>query len=202
MKEFLLYVENFLARSGLGLWLERHGAWLAIAAGVGLVVLLLARILRRPKAVKVSASEPQVPERAVSGGVFGAWTHALAAQIPESEKERREFGAVLRQAGLYSPTARSSVYAYRFLLLVFPLVCAGMIALAAPREQTWKILLIGGTVAAVLSIIPRLFVWYRRRLRLAEMNSGLADMLDMLSMCLGGGMSISHSLDHVAKNLT
>jgi tight adherence protein C len=27
-------------------------------------------------------------------------------------------------------------------------------------------------------------------------------MLDMLSMCLGGGMSISASLDHVAKNLT
>ena len=26
-------------------------------------------------------------------------------------------------------------------------------------------------------------------------------MLDMLSMCLGGGMSISASLDHVAKNL-
>ena len=27
-------------------------------------------------------------------------------------------------------------------------------------------------------------------------------MLDMLSMCLGGGMSISASLEHVAKNLT
>ena len=49
----------------------------------------------------------------------------------------------------------------------------------------------GGIVAAMLSIIPRLFVWYRRRPRLAQINGGLADMLDMLSMCLGGGMSIS-----------
>ena len=32
-------------------------------------------------------------------------------------------------------------------------------------------------------------------------SGGLADMLDMLSMCLGGGMSISASLEHVAKNL-
>src|SRR4029078_12903708 len=60
----------------------------------------------------------------------------------------------------------------------------------------------GGISAAILSIIPRLFVWYRRKVRLAQINGGLADMLDMLSMCLGGGMSISASLEHVAKNLT
>src|SRR5437867_498810 len=135
-------------------------------------------------------------------GVFGAWTEALATQIPESAKERQEFGAILKQAGLYSRTARASVYAYRFLLLVFPLVCAGLLAVASPPEQTWKIMGLGGIAAAILSIIPRLYVWYRRRVRLAQINGGLADMLDMLSMCLGGGMSISASLEHVAKNLT
>src|SRR4051794_5164217 len=116
-------------------------------------------------------------------GVFGAWTDALARQIPESDKERKEFGALLKQAGLYSRTARASVYAYRFLLLVFPLFCAGLVAVASPPEQTWKIMGLGGIAAAVLSIIPRLFVWYRRRVRLAQINGGLADMLDMLSMC-------------------
>lgn len=135
------------------------------------------------------------------GGVFGVWTEALATQIPESEKERTEFAALLRQAGLYSRTARHSVYAYRFLLLVFPLFCAGLLAVFSPPDQTWKILIGGGIIAAMLSIIPRLYVWYRRKVRLAEINAGLADMLDMLSMCLGGGMSISASLDHVAKNL-
>jgi tight adherence protein C len=136
-----------------------------------------------------------------TGGVFGIWTEALAAQIPESDKERREFGAVLKQAGLYSKTARASVYAYRFLLLVFPLVCAGLIAVASPPGEGWKVMIAGGIVAAMMSIIPRLYVWYRRKVRLAQINGGLADMLDMLSMCLGGGMSISASLDHVARNL-
>jgi len=135
-------------------------------------------------------------------GVFGRWTEALAGQIPESAKERQEFGAILKQAGLYSRTARASVYAYRFLLLVFPLLCAGIIAVASPPDQTWKIMGLGGIAAAVLSIIPRLYVWYRRRVRLSQINGGLADMLDMLSMCLGGGMSISASLQHVAQNLT
>ena len=81
-------------------------------------------------------------------------------------------------------------------------MCAGIAGRRfAAGEQTWKILIGGGIIAAVLSIIPRLYVWYRRRVRLAQINGGLADMLDMLSMCLGGGMSISASLDHVAKNL-
>jgi tight adherence protein C len=136
-----------------------------------------------------------------SGGVFGPLTEALAAQIPESAKEHAEFGAMLKQAGMYSRTARASVYAYRFLLLAFPLLCAGILAVFSPPEQAWQFLIGGAILGAVLSIIPRLYVWYCRRTRLADINGGLSDMLDMLSMCLGGGMSISTSLDHVSKNL-
>ncbi|MEX2176485.1 MAG: type II secretion system F family protein [Pirellulaceae bacterium] len=136
-----------------------------------------------------------------SGGVFGPLTAALAAQIPESQKERKEFGAMLKQAGMYSPTARASVYAYRFLLLTFPLLCAGILAVFSPSDETWRILIGGGIIAALLSIVPRLTIWYRRQSRLHQINGGLADMLDMLSMCLSGGMAISSSLDHVARNL-
>ena len=135
-------------------------------------------------------------------GAFGPLTDALARQIPESEREHREFGAMLRQAGMYSPTARASVYAFRFLLMTFPLLVAGILVVSSPPEHTWRILIGGGILAAALSIIPRMYVWLRRRSRLAEINHGLADMLDMLSMCLGGGMPLSASLDHVARNLT
>jgi tight adherence protein C len=148
-----------------------------------------------------AASSPAARNDSTGGGVFGPLTEALAGQIPESEKEHKEFGAMLKQAGMYSRTARASVYAYRFLLMAFPLFCAGLLAVFSPREQTWRILIGGAIIAATLSIIPRLYVWYCRRVRLAEINGGLADMLDMLSMCLSGGMSISASLDHVAKNL-
>jgi tight adherence protein C len=87
------------------------------------------------------------------------------------------------------------------LLLAFPLFCAGLLAVFSPPEQGWRFLIGGGIVAATLSIIPRLYVWQRRKLRLAEIHAGLADMLDMLGMCLGAGMPISASLDHVARNL-
>jgi len=202
MQDIIQQIQSFLAAQGAPLWLLNPAVWVALAAGLG-IVALLARVLLKRSSPPVADDAPAPPNRRQTGdGVFGPWTEALAAQIPESEKERQEFAALLKQAGMYSRTARASVYAYRFLLLVFPLVCAGILAIGSPREQTWKIMAGGVVAAMLLSIIPRLYVWYRRKTRLAEINGGLADMLDMLSMCLSGGMSISASLDHVAKNLT
>jgi tight adherence protein C len=174
-----------------------------IAVGCGIVcALLVARMLRRRRSAQPAAAPEEPAAPASGGGVFGPLTPALAAQVPVSEMERREFGQMLRQAGMYSPTARASVYAYRFLLMVFPLVVAGILAIASPREQQWKFLVGGAIVAMTLSVVPRLYVYVRRQERLRQINAGLADMLDMLSMCIGGGMALPASLDHVAKNLT
>lgn len=176
---------------------------MAIACGVG-VLLLVVRMMLKKRPV----AEPERPtnrreteRREADQGVFGSLTDALASQIPESEQETSDFVKILRQAGLYAPSARSNVYAYRFLLLFFPLVCAGLLAIAAEPRDAWKFLVGGGFIAAGLSIIPRLYVYFRRQNRILEIRNGLADMLDMLSMCLNGGMPLSSSLDHVARNL-
>jgi tight adherence protein C len=197
MNDLILNIQHQLADLGAPAWLNQPSAWIGIACGVVALIVVLRMLFKR------TATEPSTarPDRGTGGGVFGPLTEALAGQIPESEKEHKEFGAMLKQAGMYSRTARASVYAYRFLLMAFPLFCAGLLAIFSPKEQTWRILIGGAIIAAILSIIPRLYVWYCRRVRLAEINGGLADMLDMLSMCLSGGMSISASLDHVAKNL-
>jgi tight adherence protein C len=204
MREIILLIQTFLARNGAPEWLLKPSAWIALGSAAALMIVVLRMLLRRSTETSAQPDKDKnaLDQGPAAGGIFGAWTDAFASQIPESEKEHREFGAILRQAGFYSKTARASVYAYRFLLLVFPLICAGLLAIASPARDTWKILFLGGIASAVLSIIPRLYVWYRRKVRLAQINGGLADMLDMLSMCLGGGMSISASLEHVAKNIT
>jgi tight adherence protein C len=171
-----------------------------IAVGCGVVAMLLVLRMLFKKRPAADSASPAADRN--GGGVFGSLTPAMAAQLPESEQERREFGQMLKQAGMYSPTARASVYAYRFLLMVFPLVVAGILAIASPQEQQWKFLVGGAIVAATLSIVPRMYVYLRKQGRLREINAGLADMLDMLSMCVGGGMALPSSLDHVAKNLT
>jgi tight adherence protein C len=196
MNDLILNIQHQLADLGAPAWLNQPSAWIAIVCGIVALIVVLRMLMKRG-----AASSPAARNDSTGGGVFGPLTEALAGQIPESEKEHKEFGAMLKQAGMYSRTARASVYAYRFLLMAFPLFCAGLLAVFSPREQTWRILIGGAIIAATLSIIPRLYVWYCRRVRLAEINGGLADMLDMLSMCLSGGMSISASLDHVAKNL-
>lgn len=195
-------VQAWLAAQGAPVWLRNPMSWVGLACVLLVVPVILRMLLKGNKTSTRGQISPDPRRNPNNGGVFGPLTDALAQQIPESEKERIEFGQMLRQAGLYSPTARASIYAYRFLFMVFPLLCAGILAVFSPPSQTWKILIGGGIIAAVLSIIPRMWVYLRRSRRVAEINAGLADMLDMLGMCLGGGMPLSQSLDHVSKNLT
>jgi tight adherence protein C len=184
-------------------------AWFALGAIV-CVLLLIVRLLTKPR----SEAAPEGPRQPLSdeeldrslrapgqNGVFGMLTDALASQLPEGSNERGEFRKLLRQAGLYSRTARISIYALRFVLMVVPMVIAAIIALASPYEYTVRILILGACIAGGLSIIPRLYVFFRRRSRMNEIREGLSDMMDMLSMCLSGGMPLSPSLDHVAQNL-
>jgi tight adherence protein C len=125
----------------------------------------------------------------------------LAAQLPETQKERRDFQLLLRQAGLYSRSARITIYALRFVFLIGPMIAAGVWAVMAPPNQTWKILFGGAMAAAALSVAPRLYVFFRRRGRLRRIRQGLPDTIDMLSMCTSGGLGLSESLDHVASQL-
>lgn len=192
-------IQAWLADQGAPEWLQSPVAWFGVACFV-LAVPVILRLLFSKK--KDAAPERPVDPRRPQGGVFGPLTEALASQIPESEKERVEFGQMLRQAGLYSPTARQSIYAYRFLLIVFPLFCTALLIIGSPPAYFWRIAISGAVVTAILAITPRMWVYLRRQKRVAQINAGLADMLDMLGMCLGGGMPLSQSLDHVSKNLT
>ena len=81
------------------------GGFCAVFAVAGLVFYLVARlVLRGPTRADLRLEQIR-PESTVEAArakpVFGGWTQALAAQIPESEKERRDFEMLLRQAGMY-----------------------------------------------------------------------------------------------------
>lgn len=177
------------------------GAFLAVA---GACFFVARRLSLRSNRVALQLSRAGIAptDGHVSLGMFGELTDALAAQIPESDKERHDFRRLLRSAGLYAPHAARSIYALRFVLLVAPLVLAGIVAVVADSRYTFRILLAGAVVAGGLSVVPRLYVLTLKRRRMAAIRRGLPDALDMLSMCLGGGLSLAHSLDHVARRLT
>jgi tight adherence protein C len=134
--------------------------------------------------------------------LFGAIAPALAAQIPESGTEHKDFRNLLRGAGMYRPDAATSIYAMRFVFLFVPLIAAGIMIMISEKSQAVPILIGGVLVAVALSIMPRLYVYFRRRSRMNAIRNGLPDTMDMLSMCVGGGMPLSPSLDHIARQLT
>jgi len=174
------------------------GPYLLAGGAAGAIVVVLWLVVRFVFGTpQEGGDELDEPEE----GVFGALTPALAAQIPETEKESTDFARLLRQAGMYRPTAAANIYALRFVLLFGTAVLVGLLALLAPQPYFWPVLIVGVIVAGGLSVIPRLYVFFRRRRRIREIRNGLADMMDMLSMCMGGGLPLSPSLDHVSKNL-
>ena len=177
---------------------------LAFLVGAATLWVLCRLLVRKPRVVDrrlMSAGPGRDAEDRPHDGIFGGFTPALAAQIPESKKELKEFRKMLRGAGLYSPTAALSIYALRFMLLAVPLVLAGLIAVTGDPDDALRTMLVGTFVAVTLSIVPRLYVYLRRRARLAEIRDGLPEVMDMLAMCLEGGMSVSSSLLHVARQL-
>ena len=83
-----------------------------------------------------------------------------------------------------------------------PLLVAGILAVLLDREYTAAILVTGVLVAAVLVIVPRLYVFFRRRRHMQKIRDGLADVIDMLGMCVSGGLPLSAGLEQVARRMT
>ena len=181
------------------------GVPMMIFVGTASLVYLLGRlVLRKPSGEQIrlqriaaAAAEDDDPQE----GVFGPLSQALAAQIPESGKESHDFRLLLRQAGLYGPTDGTTIYAARFVMLVIPMVIAGICAIIADTDSTFTILATGAMASASFSVVPRLYVFFRRRIRMRRIRQGLADTIDMLSMCTSGGLGISESLEHVSCQL-
>ena len=168
-----------------------------IAIGVGATLIFFIVLYPFVRARKEETSES---ERERDLGIFGVMTPALAAVIPESEKETNDFNLLLRQAGIYQAGARNSIYALRLLLLLLPIFLAMYMGVLIPEKMTMYLML-GLLVGASLTIIPRLYVYFTRRRRIEEIRRGMADTIDMFGMCASGGMTTSESLEHVSQQL-
>ncbi|NQT41535.1 MAG: type II secretion system F family protein [Planctomycetes bacterium] len=204
MSELIHQIDTWTS-SHLGLtspWGSMVLVFVISTAAFVLVTWLITRKSRRAARRLEQMSPEELEATRAYGGFFGSLTPALAAQMPESAKDSRDFGKLLRSAGLYKRSSKATIYAFRFLLLFVPLVATGFWALLAPEDQLLKILIIGGAASGILSTLPRLYVFFRRRARAQKVRCGLPDTIDMLGMCIGGGLSVSESLEHVAGQLT
>ena len=125
----------------------------------------------------------------------------LTAPLPKSSA-----AAGLQQdlwrAGYYHASARRNFLLLRVLLLLVCVAASGMIifAVGADNDQaTARIAIATAVVASFAYAIPRFHLSVQARQRVARIQQDLPDALDMITMCVTGGLSLEAALERVAQ---
>jgi tight adherence protein C len=104
------------------------------------------------------------------------------------------------RAGLYKPGAIAAFTALRLILIAIPvtlaLVASGLGWL--PRNQA---LIFGVMAALVATLAPGLWLDYLARARQTQLRRSLPDVLDVMIVCLEGGLNLQSTLSRVGREL-
>ena len=164
--------------------------------GVMFAVLVAAAAARRLSRRKVSFGE----DRPL---VFGPLTIPLARMFSVSQNSNAKLRKELKQAGNYAPHALEQFLAVRNVLVAGWIVFVTFAVLGASRSDgTPLTVFIGGAaVLAVLFAVPRLLLQSKANRRVRRIQTQLPDALDMISMCLTGGLPLHQAIKRVSGEL-
>src|SRR5439155_17349050 len=92
--------------------------------------------------------------------------------------------------------------ALRSVLIFAPLIAAGVYALYTETSQqalwAWGL----GILLAILGFsLPRVYIYFRGRERMRQIERGMPTAIDMLTLCLGAGLNVLNSLARVVREL-
>jgi tight adherence protein C len=136
--------------------------------------------------------------------MFGALNRTLAALLPITARAQTVFDRELRQAGYYQAFARENYLATRNTLLLLWTVLVTFTLFAAydaRRDPTVAVLAVGVTVAVAVFGVPRLALQSLAHRRVQRIQMGLPDGLDMLNMCVAGGLSLGTAFARVSREI-
>jgi len=123
-----------------------------------------------------------------------------APLVPKDEEERTKLQARLIQAGLYSRQALVVFLGVKMVLIVAPALlglAAGVVGLVSVAGG-----LIGGAIVGVAGLLgPSFWLDRRKANRQTAFRRSLPDALDVLVICLEGGLSLAGAVRRVAGEL-
>ncbi|MEQ8789786.1 MAG: type II secretion system F family protein [Pirellulaceae bacterium] len=137
--------------------------------------------------------------------VFGALTGVFALLLPTSRELRRSLEHELRRGGFHHPRALDEFLAIRNVLVVgwLLLVIAAVVATYDPVHALLiPILIVGATVTILLYGVPRLWLQATAAQRVQRIQRALPDALDMITMCLTGGLPLQPALQRVGQEIS
>jgi tight adherence protein C len=123
-----------------------------------------------------------------------------APLMPKKEQERTRLQARLIQAGLYSRQALIVFLGVKMLLTAIP-VFAGLMASMLGFVDLQVGLVIGGLLSIAGLIGPSFWLDQRKAARQSSLRRALPDALDVLVICLEGGLSLFAAFRRMAAEL-
>jgi tight adherence protein C len=123
-----------------------------------------------------------------------------APLVPEDEDERTLLQARLMQAGYYGRQAMLVFLGVKIVLMTAP----ALIGFSAGLAGVWPLahgVLVGSVLGTVGMIVPSFWLDKVKAARQTSLRRALPDALDIMVICLEGGLSLSGALRHVAEDL-
>ncbi len=120
--------------------------------------------------------------------------------VPTDDEKRTRLQARLIHAGLYSPQAMVIFLGVKMVLIVSPTILALIAALLGllPVSQA----LIAGAILGVVGVLgPSFWLDRRKSLRQLAFRRALPDALDVVVICLEGGLSLPAAIRRMAAEL-
>jgi tight adherence protein C len=120
--------------------------------------------------------------------------------IPSDEEERTKLQTRLIHAGLYSRQAMVVFLGLKVFLMFAPVVLG--VAAGSLGLLTMQVGLMCGAGGAILGLIgPSFWLDYQKSKRQTNFRRSLPDALDVLVICLEGGLSLTGAMKRVAGEL-
>lgn len=148
----------------------------------------------------LSGLEPSIDQVEVTELARVALPRVGKALVPSDEKERKALATRLIHAGLYSRQAMPIFFGAKLLLTLLPLGI-GLVASGLGLLTTLEALLVGGCLSIAGIIGPSFWLDRRKSKRQTAFRRSLPDALDILVICLEGGLSLPGSLKRVSDEL-
>ena len=184
----------------------------ALVAGASyfliIVYLRRARVARRMRLASggsgKSRAERRIAEHATGIKTkLGSGIAVLGRLMPLGEGDRQKINVRLQRAGYRSSNSISTVLGMKFSCLVAGLIL-GLIFLTDLLPGSLGLLAgaIGGLlVGVVLNIVPEMWLGRIASRRLRRIESGLAELFDLLVVCLESGLTFDRALRRAVDSL-
>jgi tight adherence protein C len=180
--------------------------WAAFLMGSSLVLLLFlvagGRRTRLNSRLQELANGGQPVPDHVSVAEFARTTLPKmgAPLVPKDQEDRTRLQTRLVQAGLYSRQAMVVFLGVKMLLIISPTVL-GLVAGILGLVSLTNGLIFGALLGAFGLIGPTFWLDRRKAKRQVQFRRSLPDALDVLVICLEGGLSLQGAIRRVATEL-